>query len=125
MKKITLLLTLAFALSLHLSASNNDGEKTVSSKESTASSKESTENAAAVYTLSGTVYDPNGNEALSGASITINGKKYYSDLSGNFNIPRLPKGKHTVSVNFISYQSQTVEVDLSKDEDISIAIRQL
>lgn len=117
MRKITLLLVLAFALSFNLSASNNDDEKS--------SSKESTENTAALFTLSGTVYDPNENEVLSGASIMVDGKKYYSDLSGNFNIPRLSRGKHTVSVNFISYQSQTMEVDLSKDEDIQIAIKQL
>ena len=117
MKKITLLLLMAFALSFNLSASNNNDEKN--------SSTETTGNTAALFTLSGTVYDPNENEVLSGASIMVNGKKYYSDLSGNFNIPRLSKGKHTVSVNFISYQSQTIEVDLSKDEDISIAIKQL
>lgn len=117
MKKITLLLVLAFTLSFSLNASNNNGENS--------SSKESAGNATAFFTLSGTVYDPNENEVLSGASIMIDGKKYYSDLSGNFNIPRLSKGKHTVSVDFISYQSQTMEVDLSKDEDIRIAIKQL
>jgi len=117
MKKMTLLLILILTLSFNLSASNKNDEKN--------SPKESTENAEALFTLSGTVYDPNENEVLSGASIMVDGKKYYSDLSGNFNIPRLPKGKHTVSINFISYQSQTMEVDLSKDEDIRIDIKQL
>jgi hypothetical protein len=117
MKKITLLLTLAFALFFNLSASENNDEKN--------SSMEPTGNTIALFTLSGTVYDSNGNEILSGASIMVDGKKYYSDLSGNFIIPRLPKGKHTLSVSFISYQSQTIEINLSKDEDIRIAIKQL
>jgi len=116
MKKIALLLTLALALPLGLSASNSNDEK---------SSSEETKNATALFTLSGTVYDPNDNEVLSGASIMVDGKKYYSDLSGNFNIPRLSKGKYTISINFISYQSQTMEVDLGKDENIKIAIKQL
>lgn len=124
MKTIILSLTLALSMSFSLNASNKTSNEKKSAMKETAAI-ESVENTEAVFTLNGTVYDPNENEALSGACIEIDGKKYYSDLSGNFNIPSLRKGKYTVSVNFISYQSQTVEVDLSKDETIEIAIRQL
>lgn len=117
MKKITLLFALALITCCSLNATNNNDKEN--------SSKNSTESTSAVYHLSGTVYDPNANEALSGASITVDGKKYYSDLSGNFHIPQLSRGKHVISVDFISYQSQTMEIDLNKDEDMRIAIKQL
>lgn len=117
MKKIALLFALTFIVFCSLNATNNNEKEN--------SPKASTENTSAVYQLSGTVYDPNGNEVLPGASITVDGKKYYSDLSGNFNIPQLARGKYIISVNFISYQSQTMEIDLKKDEDMRIAIKQL
>ncbi|MCD7924050.1 carboxypeptidase-like regulatory domain-containing protein [Phocaeicola sp.] len=117
MKKITLLIALAFAVICSANADNKKNEKKMS--------KASTEKAVAIYSLSGKVYDSNDNEALSGASITVDGRKYYSDLSGNFNIPQLTKGKHTIAVDFISYQSQTMEIDLDKNENVNIAIKQL
>jgi len=117
MKKIMLLFALIFFVFFKIGASNNNDER--------GTPNTSTENAAAFFTLSGTVYDPNSDEALSGAGITVDGKKYYSDLSGNFNISQLTKGKHTLSVDFISYQSQTMEIELDRDEDVKIAIRQL
>ncbi len=82
------------------------------------------ENEIAVYSLKGTVYDPQGQEALSGASVTIEGKKYYTDFQGNFNIPQLRKGKYEVTVDFISYCSRQVEIDLNSDQEVHIDIRQ-
>lgn len=123
MKKIYFLLVLALVIFSNLNATNK--KDTRSSKAAIENIVPAVENTEAIYTLTGTVYDPNSNEALSGAAITVNGRKYYSDLSGNFNIPKLTPGKHTLSVDFISYQSQTMEIDVRKNEKVSIAIKQL
>lgn len=123
MKKFYFLFALAFAVFCNLNATNKKDVR--SSKATIENMVPSVQNAEAIYTLTGTVYDPNSNEALSGATITINGRKYYSDLSGNFNIPKLTPGKHVLSVDFISYQSQTIEINLEKNEEVSIAIKQL
>ncbi|MCC8186728.1 MAG: carboxypeptidase-like regulatory domain-containing protein [Bacteroides sp.] len=78
----------------------------------------------AVCSLKGIVYDLQGGEALSGASVTIDGKKYYTDFMGNFHIPQLKPGKYQMTVDFISYCSREVEIDLSTDQEIKIDIRQ-
>lgn len=119
MKKITLLFVMAASLILNANAGNKVG-----TKENTGKVK-SEAAAVATYTLSGAVLDQSCGEVLAGATITVDGKKYYSDLSGNFNIPQLNKGKHTLSVDFISYQSQTMEIDVDKNEEIKVAIKQL
>ena len=74
--------------------------------------------------LTGSIFDSKYDETLPGASITIEGKKYYSDLSGSFSIPNLKKGKYSVTVDFISYQPQTVEIDLIENENLNIELKQ-
>lgn len=88
-------------------------------------SNEQTETVAvATFSLQGSVYDPVCNEAISGATIVIDGKKYYSDLSGNFDVPALSKGKHLVSVDFVSYQNKVVEIDLADNQNLEIHLKQ-
>jgi len=115
MKKILMLLVLVFTFS----------GKAISGNEGNNSSTETTEAVAASYSLKGTVYDPNDDETLSGACIIVDGRKYYSDLSGSFYITQLKKGKHLITIDFISYQSRKLEVDLDKNEEIRIEIKQL
>lgn len=111
-------LSMILGLALVGSALANNGNKT------TADSEKMENTAAVTYSLQGTIYDPVCQEALSGATITINGKKYYSDLSGNFEIPFLAKGKHSVSIDFVSYQQQTMEIDLDKNQKLEIQLKQ-
>ncbi|MCC8197293.1 MAG: carboxypeptidase-like regulatory domain-containing protein [Tannerellaceae bacterium] len=115
MKKVFCIYMLLFALVIGLQAEN--------SKSMTEGKEVKEETAVAAYSLKGVVVDTEMDEALAGVSITVDGKKYYSDLSGNFEIPSLLKGKHQVAVDFISYQSKLVEVDLDKDEELYIEIR--
>ncbi len=75
--------------------------------------------------LSGFVIDKENNEELAGASISVDGKKYYSDLDGNFSIDNLTPGKCQIKVELISYQPVTLEIDVSKDESININLQQI
>ena len=86
--------------------------------------KSEVENVDAMYMLNGTIVDGKTNEAVSGATITINGTKYYSDFSGNFSVPSLSKGSYHVSVDFISYQSQKLQVVVGNHENLTIQIEQ-
>lgn len=116
MKKIYLVLVVVLAFIIPVMADNGNEKKSV---------KEESENVvAATYSLQGTVYDPACKETISGATITIEGKKYYSDLSGNFIVPVLDKSKYTVSVDFVSYRNETFEVDLSKTQNLEIRLSQ-
>lgn len=74
--------------------------------------------------ISGSIIDNKSNEALAGAAIIINGNKYYSDLDGNFSVSDLKPGKHTVRVELISYQPSEIELNLQKNQKISIGLVQ-
>ncbi|MDR1698644.1 MAG: carboxypeptidase-like regulatory domain-containing protein [Prevotellaceae bacterium] len=73
--------------------------------------------------LTGFVADKN-NEALAGATISIDGKKLYSDFDGNFSADIKP-GKHQIKVELISYETIVLETEVKQNENISIALPQL
>lgn len=114
MKKVILFMVMVFSLALTSNAKDIASEKT----------EETAKTEVASYSLKGIVYDAKFDESLSGATITVDGKKYYSDLSGQFSISQLTKGKHLVTVNFVSYQPQTVEVDLDNTNELKIQMKQ-
>lgn len=74
--------------------------------------------------LSGTIIDLKNNETLAGASILVDGKKIYSDLDGNFNLSALTLGRHTISVEMISYNNAQLEIDVQKDTQLNIQLVQ-
>jgi len=74
--------------------------------------------------LIGSITDDKNKEALAGATIYIDGKKYYSDFDGNFSIPNMKPGKYQVKVELISYKSVIVEIDVNEDEKININLLQ-
>jgi hypothetical protein len=82
------------------------------------------EQPAASYSLKGKVYDPVCGEAIPGATVTVDGSKYYSDFAGNFFVSGLEKGKHSLSVDFISYRSQTMEIEMNTSREVDIELRQ-
>ena len=108
MKKKALILSAALFLVCNASAGDEKGNR----------------EPAAAYSLQGNVYDPVCRESLSGATITVDGIKYYSDLDGRFFVPELKQGKHTLSVDFISYQSRTMEIDLPASRELNIELKQ-
>lgn len=74
--------------------------------------------------LTGTVVDDKNNETLAGASILVDGKKYYSDLDGNFTISDVKPGKYELTVELISYEPVSIEVDLSRNQKVNIGLLQ-
>lgn len=112
MKKIFLAIILLGSLT---SVAKAESKKEASGKEV---------NKISVCSLKGLIADNRNFEAIAGACITVDGKKYYSDFSGKFDIPALKEGKYKLLVDFISYQTQTVEVDLKENQEVTIEMRQ-
>lgn len=65
--------------------------------------------------VSGTIYDNDNNETLAGATITVDGKKYYSDLDGKFSLPT-PTNSCEMEVELISYEPSKVIVNEQTDK---------
>jgi len=85
--------------------------------------KDSEQNVETVQ-LTGSVVDDKNKEALAGATIYVDGKKYYSNLDGDFSISDIKPGKYQIKVEFISYKPVVVEIDVNKNEKISINLPQ-
>ncbi len=115
---------LVFAASLLLSVSvfantdNNNDEKVKETK-----SVALVENVNALQ-LTGSVVDEKNNETLAGAAILVNGKKYYSDLDGKFSIADVKPGKYELLVELISYEPVSMEIDLTKNQNLHISLLQ-
>ncbi|MGI6572495.1 MAG: carboxypeptidase-like regulatory domain-containing protein [Fermentimonas sp.] len=115
-----ILLTAAFLISLSLHA---DTEKGNVQKE-TGSNHVVVIESVNVSQLDGIIVDAENNETLAGASIIVNGEKYYSDLDGKFTIPHVKSGKQELTIELISYEPVSVEVDGSRDKTITIKLLQ-
>ncbi len=74
--------------------------------------------------LTGSIMDDKNNETLVGATVFVDGKKYYSDLDGNFCISDIKPGKHQIKVELISYQPAFVEIDANNYNGINIYLQQ-
>ncbi len=74
--------------------------------------------------VSGTIVDTKSDETLAGATIMIDGKKYYSDLDGKFNLPSLTPGKYRLAVEMISYNNQEMVINVQKDLNVKIQLTQ-
>ena len=109
MNSRTILIFAAFVL-LSVSAFANTGEKSEKSMET--------------VQLTGSVIDDKNKETLAGATIYVDGKKYYSNLDGNFSISDMKPGKYQIKVEFISYKPVVVEIDVNKNEKININLPQ-
>ncbi len=73
--------------------------------------------------LNGVVSDKLTGETLAGVVITSNGKKLYTDLDGNFSFENAGKGKCSIKVSLISYEEQTIEVDLASMKQVEIKLK--
>ncbi len=90
-----------------------------------------TPNAASISTvqkqntvLCGLVFDKLTQETLAGAIITANGQKAYTDLDGNFSISNVCGDKCKLKISMISYEDQTVEIDLQNQQSLTIKLQQ-
>lgn len=105
------ILILAASVLLSVSAFANTNEK-------------NEENDVKTVQLTGSIMDDKNKETLVGASVYVDGKKYYSDLDGNFCISDVKPGKYQIKVELISYNSIIVEVEATNDEGVDIYLQQ-
>ena len=77
-----------------------------------------------ILQLNGVVVDENTNETLAGATITVDGKKYYSNLDGNFLVKDVKPGRYELQVDLISYEPITMVLDLSENQNLNINLHQ-
>jgi hypothetical protein len=118
--KPLILLTAAFLISLSLHADTDKGNV----QKETGSNQVVVIESVNVLQLDGIIVDAENNETLAGASIIVNGEKYYSDLDGKFTIPHVKPGKQELIVELISYESALVEVDCNSNQRITIKLLQ-
>lgn len=66
--------------------------------------------------IKGKVIDSQSREALIGASVqTADGKGVVTDIDGNFTIAGLAKGKHKLTVRYVSYKTLSVDAVAGND----------
>ena len=72
--------------------------------------------------IKGTVKDAKTQEAIIGASAVIEGTTIgaATDLDGNFIIPKVAAGAHTVIISFVSYQKKTISVTVEAGKTVVI-----
>ncbi|MCU0753700.1 MAG: TonB-dependent receptor [Xanthomonadales bacterium] len=73
--------------------------------------------------LSGIVRDAARGSVLQGARITIAERVLGTDREGRFSLRGLQAGRYAVTVDFVGYASQTVEVELGSDAGARIELR--
>ncbi len=117
MKKILVLLVAVFVA---MSAYSNNEKAEKNEKANSAKISEKVN----ITSISGSIIDNKSNELLAGATIYVDGNKYYSDLDGNFTISKLSPGKHLLRVELISYQPSEIEVDIDNNKNINIVLNQ-
>lgn len=98
----TLITLIAVALSLNVMAINDDNKK-----DDTNSSNNVT-----TATVKGVVVDKTTGEALVGVAVIMNNQTVaYSDFDGNFTVNVNPNSNADLKLNFISYETTTVNVN--------------
>jgi uncharacterized surface anchored protein len=115
---------LVLAASLLLSVSASAGTDNKNEKRGNESKSVTLVENVNVIQLTGSVVDEKNKEALAGATIVIEGKKYYSDLDGNFSIRDVKPGSYRLLVELISYEPVSMQVDLMKNERLHISLFQ-
>ena len=119
---MTTLFILTLSLFVSISASADTDSKK-SAKTNEIESISSVENVTAMQ-IFGVVLDEKSNETLAGATIVVDGKKYYSDLDGNFSVYNVKPGNYEMVVELISYEPITLVVDPVKNQIININLHQ-
>lgn len=74
-------------------------------------------------TIVGKVLENETNEPLTGASIEVNGKKYYSDINGAFSLQLKRGEKAMMKVSMISYESLSLEVDTDNASNMHVLLK--
>ncbi len=74
--------------------------------------------------LSGTITDSKTNEALAGATVTIEDAKLgtVTDSIGRFVFKNVPQGHHLIEVSYTGYSSVLEHLDLNNDKELNLAL---
>src|SRR6056297_2767282 len=70
-------------------------------------------------TIKGSVLDSKTQESLIGTTVLIKGTTQgtITDFDGNFNLPGVEPGTHTLVISFISYEPQEMQVEIAAGEE--------
>ncbi len=75
-------------------------------------------------TIKGTILDATSKEAIIGGSVVLKGTTppvgTATDVEGNFELGRVPTGKHTVVISYVSYKPKEVEVTVYPNQAVLI-----
>ncbi len=77
------------------------------------------------YSLNGIITDIDTNETLIGVTIGIKELPHsgaYSSANGKYNI-QLPKGKYTLTVQYLGYENKQIGVVIQKNTTMDIALK--
>jgi hypothetical protein len=74
--------------------------------------------------VKGVVYDKANGEGLPFVNIKVDSTQFgaTTDDQGYFSIPNLPVGPYTISINFVGYENQSVQVEVKKGQTANIKI---
>jgi iron complex outermembrane receptor protein len=74
------------------------------------------------FNIVGKIYDKASNEALVGANVLIKNSFYasYADIDGEFSFRNIKETSTTLIVSYIGYNTDTIKLNLSKDESLTI-----
>ncbi|MFP4556007.1 MAG: carboxypeptidase-like regulatory domain-containing protein [Bacteroidales bacterium] len=119
MKKLsTILISILLILNINLFANNANDDK---NNEETAESS-----SASMGVISGRVIDSSTGEALSGATVSLEGtnKVAFTDFDGRFYFQEANLNSARISANFISYEKTTANISgNSTDEEITLKLK--
>ncbi|WP_347838995.1 TonB-dependent receptor domain-containing protein [uncultured Draconibacterium sp.] len=75
-------------------------------------------------TIKGTVIDAKTKEALIGTTVLIKGTTQgtITDFDGNYVIPNVTAGTHTIAVSFISYDTQEFQVEVTAGQETTLNV---
>jgi len=81
--------------------------------------------AQATGTISGLVQDANTIQGLPGASVILKGTNYgtYTESNGRYQLQRIPAGSYTLVVNYIGYEAEEREIQVTSGERIPATTR--
>jgi hypothetical protein len=77
-------------------------------------------------TIKGSILDHNSQSGIIGATVTIQNseplKGSVTDLDGNFLLENCPLGQHVISISYVGYKAETVEVLVSAGKEAIVQI---
>ena len=75
-------------------------------------------------TVKGNITDAKSNESLIGTTVMLKGTTIgtITDFDGNYMIPKVDVGKHTLVISFISYDPQEIEIEVKPNEETVVNV---